>query len=114
MHELSIALSLVEVATENAAQHEGKVVGVHIQLGALSGVVKEALLSAWELARTGTSLADATLVIEEVAVAARCARCDALHSYESVQRLACPQCGEPLKEIIGGKELDLVALEMST
>jgi hydrogenase nickel incorporation protein HypA/HybF len=114
MHELSIALSLVDLASESAAQHEGRVVGVHIQLGALSGVVKEALLSAWELARAGTRLADAKLVIEEVPIAARCARCDALHTYESIQRLACPQCGEPLREIIGGRELDLVALEMST
>lgn len=67
MHELSIALSVIEVASEEARrQGGGKVCAVHLRLGLLSGVVEQALCSAFELARAGTALAEADLVIEIV------------------------------------------------
>ena len=56
MHELSIAMSLVEVATEEAHRLTGRVTAVHLNLGLQSGVVKEALLSAYTHASTGSPL----------------------------------------------------------
>jgi hydrogenase nickel incorporation protein HypA/HybF len=57
MHELSIALSIIDAACEEAERHAGaRVVAVHLKLGPLSGVVKEALVSAYELAREGSPL----------------------------------------------------------
>ncbi len=44
MHELSIAMSIVELAEEEAERRSVQVNAVHLKLGALSGVVKEALL----------------------------------------------------------------------
>ena len=62
MHELSIALSIVDVAAEEAErQGGGRVVAVHLRLGRLSGVVKEALLASYELAREGSAVADSEL-----------------------------------------------------
>ena len=58
MHELSIALSIVDMAAEEAERQGGRVVAVHLKLGPLSGVVKAALLSAYELAREGSPLPD--------------------------------------------------------
>ena len=44
MHELSIAMSIVEMAEEEAAsQGASQVTAVHLRLGKLSGIVKEAL-----------------------------------------------------------------------
>ena len=43
MHELSIALSILDLAAEEAGRRGGRVVAVHLKLGPLSGVVKEAL-----------------------------------------------------------------------
>ncbi len=57
MHELSIALSILDIAEEEAGDRVGRVAAVHLKLGPLSGVVKEALLSAYDLAREGTALA---------------------------------------------------------
>ena len=58
MHELSIAMSIVEMAEEEAEQRGGvQVSAVHLKLGALSGVVKEALLSSYEMACEGTVVA---------------------------------------------------------
>ncbi len=61
MHELSIALSIVEGAEEEVErQGGGRVYAVHLRLGPLSGVVKEALLFSYELACEGTSLEGST------------------------------------------------------
>jgi hydrogenase nickel incorporation protein HypA/HybF len=67
MHELSIALSIVEGVTEEAQQRgEGIVRAVHLRLGKLSGVVRDALLFAYEAACAGTMLEGSELRVEEV------------------------------------------------
>jgi hydrogenase nickel incorporation protein HypA/HybF len=65
MHELSIAASIVEIASEEAARHTGRVDAVHLQLGAMSGVVKDALLFSWDLACGDTAIQGARLEIED-------------------------------------------------
>ncbi len=67
MHELSIAMSIADAAAEEAERHAGaRVCAVHLRLGGLSGVVKDALLFSWEASSEGTPLSGARLVIEEV------------------------------------------------
>jgi hydrogenase nickel incorporation protein HypA/HybF len=114
MHELSIALSILEVATEEAGRQGGRVVAVHLRLGPLSGVVKEALVSAYDLAREGTHLAGAELVVEEVPVVASCPACAANRTPASVLEMCCPVCGTPMPEVVAGRELEVVALEIET
>jgi hydrogenase nickel incorporation protein HypA/HybF len=66
MHELSIATSIVEIASEEAVRQGGaRVAAVHLKLGTLSGVVREALLFSWDLACEETPIAGAELAIEE-------------------------------------------------
>ena len=66
MHELSIAMSIVEVASEEAQRQGGaRVDAVYLRLGALSGVVKDALLFSWDLACEDSPIAGARLEIEE-------------------------------------------------
>jgi hydrogenase nickel incorporation protein HypA/HybF len=112
MHELSIALSILDIASEEAERQGGRVAAVHLRLGPLSGVVARALLSAYDLARENTPLAEAELVIEEVPVVAFCAGCDAEQIVPSVMDLCCPVCGVPTPDIRGGRELEVVALEI--
>jgi hydrogenase nickel incorporation protein HypA/HybF len=112
MHELSIALGIVDVAAEEAARQRGRAVAVHLRLGALSGVVKEALVSAYGLAREGTPLEGAELVVEEVPIVARCPSCAAECRPASALELCCPACGTPTPEILRGRELEVVALEI--
>ncbi|MGH2667919.1 MAG: hydrogenase/urease maturation nickel metallochaperone HypA, partial [bacterium] len=59
MHELSVALSLVEVACEQAAALGIRVEALHMRVGVLAGVVKEALESSFDEAVAGTPLAGA-------------------------------------------------------
>jgi hydrogenase nickel incorporation protein HypA/HybF len=112
MHELSIALSLVEMASAAATEAGvSSVQVVHLRLGALSGVVKDALLFSFEIAAAGTPLADAKLVIEEVPVQIYCPTCAAPAILPNIQRFRCPRCNTPTNQILAGRELDLVSLE---
>lgn len=112
MHELSIALSILEMAAEEAEKRGARIVAVHLKLGPLSGVVARALTSAYELAREGTPLEGTELAIEEVPIVAYCTSCDLEHTPEAFD-LSCPGCGEPSATIRGGRELEVVALEIA-
>jgi hydrogenase nickel incorporation protein HypA/HybF len=112
MHELSIAFSILEMAEEEAGRRSAEVDAIHIKLGALSGVMKEALLSAYDLAREETPLETARLLIEDVPVMVYCPRCQAPRGIPSIQELSCVDCQTPASEILQGRELQVVALEL--
>src|SRR5262249_19431064 len=113
MHELSIALSILELASEEAHRQGGaRVVGIHMKLGILSGVVEDSLLSAYDLAREGTPFEDTQLIVEEVPVLVNCPSCQAARAVLSVQELFCAHCGTPSPDIASGRELELVAMEV--
>ncbi len=112
MHELSIAISLVELASEAAAgAGVARVRAAHLRLGALSGVVRGALEFSFEIAAQGTPLEGAALVIEELPVEVRCGACGARTALADLQRFRCGACGAPAGEVVQGRELELVALE---
>jgi hydrogenase nickel incorporation protein HypA/HybF len=114
MHELSIAMSIVEMAQEEAQTRGVQVSAIHLKLGAMSGVVKEALLSCYELACEGTPLAGSRLVVDEVPVLVFCPECRQPRPLSSIQLFACSECGEPTPDILQGKELEVVALEIAS
>ncbi|MGC1371964.1 MAG: hydrogenase maturation nickel metallochaperone HypA [Candidatus Sulfotelmatobacter sp.] len=113
MHELSIAMSIVELAEEEAEKRGVQIEAVHLKLGALSGVVREALLSCYEMACEGTTAQGSRLVIEDVPVIIFCATCNTQRTLSSVQLFSCPECGTPSWEVVQGKELEVVALEIT-
>ena len=114
MHELSIAMSIIEGASKEASNRGAeRVHAVHLKLGALSGVVKDALLFSYDLACKGTLLEGSTLLIEEVPVVVFCTACNGEKTLNSIQRFCCPSCGTLTSEIVSGKQLELVAIEIS-
>ncbi len=112
MHELSIAVSLVELAQEEAQARGGQVTAVYLRVGALSGVVRDALLFSYTVACQGTPLEGSRLEIEDVPVVVYCADCGEQRTLASIQLFRCPQCGAPTGDVRSGKELELVALEI--
>jgi hydrogenase nickel incorporation protein HypA/HybF len=113
MHELSIAMSIVELAQEEADRRGGlQIKAVHLRLGLLSGVVKEALLSSYEIACDDTLLEGSRLIVEEVPVIVFCRQCHARRPAHSTQVFCCSECGTPTGEIVQGKELVVVGLEV--
>ena len=113
MHELSIAVSMVEMASEEALRLGAvRVNALHLKLGPLSGVVKDALLFSYEVACNGTLLEGSDLIIEEVPVVIYCSRCQAERRLESIQLFRCPVCMELTPEVVSGRELEFVSMEI--
>jgi hydrogenase nickel incorporation protein HypA/HybF len=114
MHELSLAYNMVEIASQAARDAQAQcVVVLHVRVGALSGVVKDALLFGYEIAAEGTILEGSRLEIEEVPVVIYCPTCAQEMTLPTIQSLACPVCGTLSADIRQGKELDIVSLEVT-
>lgn len=112
MHELSIALSMIDEITEQMEHHGGgRVEIVHVPLGVLSGVDAAALRFAFEMAAAGTDLDGTQLAIESVALLVHCPVCGENHRPQ-LHEVLCPRCVTPAQEILAGRELEVRALEI--
>jgi hydrogenase nickel incorporation protein HypA/HybF len=105
MHELSIAMSIVEIAEENAAMAGVKSVSeIQIEVGNLSGVVDEALEFALEEAVKNTILKNAKRIVIKTPGKAKCLECNHEFDVDDVFT-PCPKCSSFNNEIISGQEL---------
>jgi hydrogenase nickel incorporation protein HypA/HybF len=113
MHELSLALSLLEqIGAVAERERATRVSSVHLRVGRMSGIVRDALLFSWELARADTIAGEAVLVIDDVAVAVWCPRCDAERPVRDGEGLMCVECGTIAPTIVRGRELELTSMEV--
>lgn len=113
MHELSIALSIIDGVEEQAAHRPAaRVSAVYVKLGPLSGVVKDALLFSWEAACAGTPLEQTRLEVEEILVRLYCTRCAGERPAAGFGQMVCAECGELCFDIRSGAELEVVAMEL--
>lgn len=113
MHEVSIAMSLVEELTERAiSERADKIITVRVRIGAMSGVVTEALQFAWDIATEGSVAEGARLLIEAVPLVVFCPQCDATKTIYGHPILVCPDCGTLTPTIVRGRELQLIAMEV--
>ena len=107
MHELSIAMSIVDLAEEYAAKEKAqRVLEMEIEVGELSGVVTEALDFAMEEAVAGTLCEKARWKIISIPGEVRCRACG--HVFPSDSLFSdCPRCGQPGVDLVRGDEMRL-------
>jgi hydrogenase nickel incorporation protein HypA/HybF len=113
MHEISIALSIIEIAEAKAReQNSPSIQTIRIKLGEFTSVVKEALEFAFEAVRIDTLAGRARLEIETVPMIVQCVVCGPVTEPVRTVCLVCPACGLPL-EIVSGEELlvDYIEIE---
>jgi hydrogenase nickel incorporation protein HypA/HybF len=114
MHELSIAQSLFDLVWEEGERHGlENITVIKVQVGALAGVVPEALAFCFEILSRDTRLAGARLDIETVSVRALCNHCAQAFAIADKVFL-CPHCQEPGVELLSGRELTLMSIEGET
>jgi hydrogenase nickel incorporation protein HypA/HybF len=109
MHELSIAQSIVSIASRHAAGRRVRL--VEVEIGHLRQVVPSALEFAFELSVEGTELEGAELAIEHVPAVGRCRACGAQTQLERFP-FSCGACAGMDLEITAGEELLVTALEL--
>ena len=112
MHELSIALSILDEIDVQLERHGGAAVEVvYVRVGVLSGVDPQALRFAYEIACAGTSFAGSRLEIESVPLLVSCLQCGTRHTPDP-QHIFCPLCISPEQQVLEGRELEVTALEL--
>ena len=112
MHEMSIAMNLVDLAIKTAKQNEAiKINSMILELGSLAGVVREALEFCFESACKGTMADGARLEIITIQGDATCSNCG--HQFKCDQvAVPCPKCNEYVFNIQGGRELKLKSVNV--
>lgn len=117
MHELALMAELQQLAQVQA--HRAGAQRIHrlrLRLGAAAGVNPEALHQAFAVlvsdANAGQLWRGAQLELVPVPVRCDCSHCEQPFSPQDPIH-ACPRCGQLSARVLTGRELELVALEVS-
>lgn len=112
MHELGIARSILKTVTDEKSRLGlDDIVGVTVRIGALSGVLPDALEFGFDALRKDSEVPDCKLYIEHVSVSYLCKSCGATTTVDEAD-FQCVSCGSADTEMINGFELDITNLDV--
>jgi hydrogenase nickel incorporation protein HypA/HybF len=109
VHELAIAEGLVGGITDRLPGR--RITSVRLEIGALTGVVPDALRFSFDLATEGTPLAGADLEITEPAAACECLDCGRPFEPDG-PILLCP-CGSANVTVVSGQQLLITSVKVA-
>ncbi len=114
MHEMGIAMEIIDIATASipADLKNVRVERINLKVGKLSAVVSDSLRFCFEIVAKDTSLSDAELYIEEIPVVVRCDDC---HTQVAISKpvFTCQKCNSGNVNLISGRELDIESIEVA-
>ena len=110
MHELSIAMSIVEQVTEVVKQKNAtSVTRIELDIGELSGLEWASFDFAWQPATRHSVLEHAERIVNRIPGIALCVECG--HQYPKHQAYdACPACQSYFHQLMSGKELRIKSI----
>lgn len=113
MHELSIVMSIVDIAERQAATVKAKAIDeIELDIGYLSTVEMNAFDFAWQQGIKSTLLENSERKVNRIKGKANCLECGVQFEINNVYD-ACPVCGEHFINITAGKELRVKSLVVS-
>jgi hydrogenase nickel incorporation protein HypA/HybF len=112
MHEMTIAINVVDMITRMAAAEGSQRINeVELEIGALAGIMTDALTFCYEAASSDTMAAGSTLKLIGIPGRGRCRDCEQEFEVETFFT-ACPDCSGFHVEIIDGKELNIRSINV--
>ena len=112
MHELTLANSLVDLASDYAKTNRAqRVTAITIRLGVLCGIGR-ALYFCFEPTARGTPCEGASLTIIESPLSVLCTNCGEPKIPRTPRNLRCPDCGRSTPKVLTGREMELVSIEI--
>lgn len=114
MHEMGIALQIIEIAAASVPPElkAARIARVNLKIGKLAAVVPDSLRFCFSVASRDTALEGAELAIEELPVTARCRGCGETWALAE-PAFSCRACGGGGLDILSGRELDIVSIEIA-
>lgn len=113
MHEMGIALEMIKIVMDSIPAHlkNPKVEKINLKVGKLAAVVPDSLDFCFQVASKGTPVEGALLHIEEIPVVVLCRECG--HKWTAINPVfICEKCDSGTVELISGRELDIVSIEV--
>jgi len=105
MHELALSQNIVDLVVERARREGVRAVSrITIEVGAAAAVESDALRFCFDVVTADTVAKGAELVIETIALQARCRTCAACFEPASLVS-PCPRCGAYGSSLERGAEL---------
>lgn len=112
MHEMSIALSVVDAITARAREEQAeKVTAIELVAGKLSGVEIESLKFCFSAAVRGTIMEDAELMVTVPLSEGLCEVCGERFAVDG-HYTQCRSCGSYKVTIVSGKELSIRSITL--
>jgi hydrogenase nickel incorporation protein HypA/HybF len=113
MHELSLVLSIVDMAEREARQaRAARIQAIELEIGRLSTVEPIAFDTAWQLGVQHTLLEGAERSVRYTAGEARCRDCGRVFSVENLYD-PCPACGSFNAQVTAGQALRVVSITIT-
>lgn len=112
MHEMGIMAGVLDTVRRSAEDAGAtRVLSVSLSIGQMTEAVEEILVFAWEALSEGTICEGSELHVNMVAPRSRCPECLGEFEHDRFHR-NCPACGNPLTELIAGREMQLDSIEV--
>ena len=114
MHEMGIANQIVEIASSYLPDNfdDNRVERVNLKIGKLTGIVPDSLRFCFDIITKDTPFSGAELKIEDVSVRVRCNDCGNEWTVDQASFI-CTKCDGGDTDIITGRELDIVSIEVA-
>jgi len=112
MHELSLAMNIVDIACKTAQQNGAhKIQSIEVEVGKLAGVLEDSLAFCFQAAIKNTLAENAKLQIITIHGKAHCISCDDSFDTDTFFTL-CPECDGLAVEIIQGRDLKIKSINV--
>ncbi len=113
MHEASIALSILDIINEKCrAEGYSAVESVRLRIGRAAGIMPEALVFTFDIAKEDTPARGANLTIDLIPLGGSCKECGREFEVEDAYVLNCPLCGTSSFKIDKGYEMEIVEMDV--
>ena len=114
MHEMGVAMQIVEIATASIPKDlaGSRVDAVNLKVGKLSAIVADSLRFCFDAVSRDTALEGARLNITEIPVRAACNVCRNEWTIDQ-PAFTCPACQSGDITLLTGRELDIESIELA-
>ena len=112
MHELGIAENILDIVQRSVPEGRASAVGsIRLRVGQFAGIVPDSLKFCFSVISGDAGMANAALNIEQPPLVASCRDCGNELEVKNFVFL-CPACGGGNLEIVSGKELEIIDIEI--
>ena len=112
MHEMSIAMSVMDILRDEMARHNAATLrSVRLNIGRMSAIVPESLSFCFNVITEGTDMEGAQLIMDIIPLVGYCAPCDREFEIEDYA-FSCPSCGNKKIDTLSGQDLSIVEIEV--